>query len=464
MNVTIYVRLSQDRHGDSLGVERQEAECRAFAEARGWTVREALSDNDISATKGKVRPGFEVLLMSKPEAVLVWHTDRLIRVTRDLERVIDLGVNVHAIHAGHLDLSTPAGRAVARTVTAWATYEGEQKALRQIASNVQAARAGKPYTAGIRPFGYGDGHMTVIPEEAAAIVEGAGMVLAGESLSSVARAWNEAGLVSPRSKAQSTKADGWTLRGVKNLLTSPRYIGQRTYRGDVMGKAEWPAILDEATHYACVAILNSPERFSGGRRTGRVPGTLLASIALCGECGETVNGRGYRGTPVYGCKATHTRTPRELADKRVGNSVIARLVFPDFLPSILAAYAEQDGDSAGLHVEAQRLRERLDGLAMAYAEGAISLSQMTAGTEAIRTKLDAVESKLTNVTGLPPIDPVAGIAGLIEGWPNIPLPTRRSWVDFTLTVTLNPARGRHARNMSIEDHVTVEWKQVAPDA
>ncbi|MEV7105387.1 recombinase family protein [Streptomyces atroolivaceus] len=463
MNVTIYVRLSQDRHGDSLGVERQEAECRAFAEARGWTVREVLSDNDISATKGKVRPGFEALLMSKPEAVLVWHTDRLIRVTRDLERVIDLGVNVHAIHAGHLDLSTPAGRAVARTVTAWATYEGEQKAIRQVAANVQAARAGKPYTAGIRPFGYGDDHMAVIAEEAAAIVEGAQMILAGESLSAVARAWNEAGLISPRSKAQSTKADGWTLRGVKNLLTSPRYIGQRTYRGDVIGEAEWPAILDEVTHYACVAILNSPDRFSGGRRTGRVPGTLLAGIALCGECGETVNGRGYRGAPVYGCKATHTRTPRELADKRVGNSVLARLAFPDFLPSILAANAEQDGDSAGLHVEAKNLRERLDGLALAYAEGAISLSQMTAGTEAIRAKLDAVEGKLTNVTGLPPIDPVAGIAGLIEGWPNLPLPTRRAWVDFTLVVTLNPARGKHAKNMTIEDHVTVEWKQVAPE-
>ncbi|WP_327390935.1 recombinase family protein [Streptomyces microflavus] len=463
MNVTIYVRLSQDRHGDSLGVERQEAECRAFAEARGWTVREALSDNDISATKGKVRPGFEALLMSKPEAVLVWHTDRLIRVTRDLERVIDLGVNVHAIHAGHLDLSTPAGRAVARTVTAWATYEGEQKAIRQIASNVQAARAGKPYTAGIRPFGYGDDHMAVIPKEAAAIVEGAQMILAGESLSAVARAWNEAGLVSPRSKAQSTKAEGWTLRGVKNLLTSPRYIGQRTYKGDVVGEAEWPAILDEATHYACVAILNSPERFSGGRRTGRVPGTLLASIALCGVCGETVNGRSYRGAPVYGCKATHTRTPRELVDKRVGNSVIARLAFPDFLPSILAANAEKDGDSAGLHVEAKNLRERLDGLALAYAEGAISLSQMTAGTEAIRAKLDAVEGKLTNVTGLPPIDPVAGIAGLIEGWPNTPLPTRRAWVDFTTTVTLLPQNGKHASSMTVNDHVRVEWRQIQPE-
>ncbi|WP_183069059.1 recombinase family protein [Streptomyces sp. gCLA4] len=90
---------------------------------------------------------------SRPEAVVCWHTDRLVRVTKDLERVIALGVNVHAARAGHLDLSTPAGRAVARTVTAWATYEGEQKAERQALANLQAAKAGKPYTAGIRPSG-----------------------------------------------------------------------------------------------------------------------------------------------------------------------------------------------------------------------------------------------------------------------------------------------------------------------
>src|SRR5690606_38552285 len=177
---------------------RQEEECRKLAAQLGMEIRHVWVDNDLSATKRNVvRPDFEAMLQSKPEAVICWHTDRLIRVTRDLERVIDLGVNVHAVMAGHLDLSTPAGRAVARTVTAWATYEGEQKAERQKLANMQAARQGRPYTAGIRPFGYADDHMTIIPDEAAAIVEGAQMVLAGESLSAVAQKWTESGLQSP---------------------------------------------------------------------------------------------------------------------------------------------------------------------------------------------------------------------------------------------------------------------------
>ncbi|WP_051753441.1 recombinase family protein [Streptosporangium amethystogenes] len=288
------------------------------------------------------------------------------------------------------------------------------------------------------------------------------MILAGESLSSVARKWTQAGLLSPRSIAAGAKA--WTLRGVKKVLTSPRYIGRRTYRGEVMGDAEWSAILDDATHYAVVSILSSPDRFSGGPRTGRTAATLLAGIAVCGVCGETVSGRGYRGAKVYGCRQTHTRTPRDVADERAEKATLARMVWPDFLSTVLAMHAEGgDAGTAHLQAEMKNLRERLDGLALAYAEGAISLSQMTAGSEALRGKLEEVEFKLSGVTGLPPLDPVSGISGLIEGWADAPLPVKRSWVAFCTIVTLRSANGKHARNMTPEDHVSLDWHHFAGD-
>ncbi|CAL9298756.1 hypothetical protein SUDANB148_02963 [Streptomyces sp. SudanB148_2056] len=462
MNVTIYARLSLDQHGDELGVQRQEEECRAFAAARGWTVREVIADNDISATSGKVRPGFERLLVSKPDAILCWHTDRLIRKTEDLERVIALGVNVHAIHAGHLDLSTPAGRAVARTVTAWATYEGEQKALRQKASNLQAAKAGLPHRAGIRPFGYADDFVTVVEEEAEAIRKGAEMILQGETLAAVARLWTGLGLLAPRSSSGKAKgeANGWGVGGVKKVLISPRYIAQATYHGEIVAEGSWPAILDEATHYALVAALTNPKRFTGGARTGSAPQTLLAGLATCSKCGEAVRGGMYRGTPVYRCGQKHVRVPRELADKRAGNAVLARLAFPDLLGQILAAQGSQADDSAALHNEAKTLRERMDGLAVAYASGHITLSQMTAGTEAIRERLEEVESKLSGITGLPPVDPVTGLAGLIESWPDSPLPIRRAWVKFLLSIEMHPNGYKKAKNMTVDDYMTVGWHHV----
>src|SRR5450759_852733 len=94
---TIYLRVSQDKTGEGLAVERQEAECRALAERNGWAIREVFTDNDISATTGKRRPGFEALLLSNPERVIVWHPDRLARLGKDLERVIGLGGNVHTV-------------------------------------------------------------------------------------------------------------------------------------------------------------------------------------------------------------------------------------------------------------------------------------------------------------------------------------------------------------------------------
>ena len=45
----IYARISRDREGAGLGVERQEADCRALAERLGWDVVAVYVDNDISA-------------------------------------------------------------------------------------------------------------------------------------------------------------------------------------------------------------------------------------------------------------------------------------------------------------------------------------------------------------------------------------------------------------------------------
>ena len=58
-SAAIYVRISRDRNGDCLGVERQEQECRTLAERLGWTVTEVYSDNDISAFSGRRRPDYE---------------------------------------------------------------------------------------------------------------------------------------------------------------------------------------------------------------------------------------------------------------------------------------------------------------------------------------------------------------------------------------------------------------------
>jgi len=67
------------------GVTRQVKECRELAARLGLEVTEELIDNDISATDGRRRPQFERLMTMRPSAVIVWHQDRLLRLTKDLE-------------------------------------------------------------------------------------------------------------------------------------------------------------------------------------------------------------------------------------------------------------------------------------------------------------------------------------------------------------------------------------------
>ncbi|MGW0731601.1 hypothetical protein [Streptomyces sp. NPDC002851] len=69
-------------------------------------------------------------------------------------------------------------------------------------------------------------------------------------------------------------------------------------------------------------------------------------------------------------RQTHTRTPRDIADGSAEKATLARMVWPDFLPTVLAVRTgDGDDDSAHLHAEVKRLRERLDSLALAYGGG-----------------------------------------------------------------------------------------------
>ena len=103
-SAVLYARISEDRTGREAGVERQEAECRALAEAQGWVVDTVLIDNDISAFSGKRRPAYDQLLSAidrgEVEAVVVWHPDRLYRRTADLTRLVD------AIERQHVSIRT----------------------------------------------------------------------------------------------------------------------------------------------------------------------------------------------------------------------------------------------------------------------------------------------------------------------------------------------------------------------
>src|SRR5438270_12343967 len=118
MKAAIYARISQDRNGDQLGVQRQVQDCTALAEQRCWTIVGTYIDNDISAYSGKRRPDYRRLLddirAGEVTAVIAWHPDRLHRRPVELEEFIEVveaaRCHVETVRAGEIDLATASRR------------------------------------------------------------------------------------------------------------------------------------------------------------------------------------------------------------------------------------------------------------------------------------------------------------------------------------------------------------------
>lgn len=402
-------------------------------------------DNDRSATSGAVRPEFERLLSSTPQRIIVWHIDRLVRLTRDLERVISLGADVHAVQAGHLDLSNPAGRAVARTVTAWATYEGEQKAERQKASNDQRASAGIP-SAGRRCYGYSADGRSIVESEAVHVREAAQDILNGRSLRSVARKMNAAG-------ATSTAGNPWKPTELRRYLIRPRLAAKRVHRGEVVGDGCWPAIISEDDHVQVNAILSDPSR----RPKGRPRAYLLSGIGKCGICGSRLYGRIEKRGPIYVCESG-AHLGRKIAgiDAYVESVIVRRLALPDAATAF--THPDQTDRADELRREQRALTNRLDGLAEAFAAGDIDRRQLTAGTARLRERIDAVGTELPTLAYTPSIGPLVTADDVENAWEALDTETRRSIVDELLSVTVHPA-GQGARVFDPET-VQIEWRAI----
>lgn len=469
----IYCRLSQDRTGAGVVVERQERDCRELAEQLGWQVVRVFVDNDVSATRRKPRPGYRALLAAmqagEVDAVLAWHTDRLHRQPRELEDYIDVsearGMITRTVRAGELDLATPSGQMNARMLGAAARYEAQQTAGRTRAGKADAASRGA-WAGGPRVYGYelvpaaerlpGAPALRVVPRESEVVRDAARRVLSGESLRSVARRLNEAG-------ERTARGGEWTGSALRKVLVRPTTAGLRAQAGEVVGRGGWEPLLDEDAWRGVLAVLGDPER----RTTDRYARRYLGSgLYRCGVCGAPLTGNttaGGRRRAAYRCRAadgrgqTHVVRDVEQLDDFVGQVVVARLQRPD----VLEALVPPAPDTAPLHVEAAALRERLEEAARGWAAGVLTQAQLRAATVELRARIEAVETRIGEAARGTALDGLAGAPDVAEVWAALPLDRRRAVVDALATVVVLPRerRGRLPGGGYFDpDAVSIEWK------
>jgi DNA invertase Pin-like site-specific DNA recombinase len=455
MRAFVYLRQSLDRAGTGAAVDRQREDCLKLCAERGWEVARTFIDNDVSASSRKPRPEYVKMLgalqAGEAEVLVAWHVDRLTRKITDLEHLIELsqatGLRIATV-TGDLDLSTDSGRLVGRILASVARGEVERKGARQKRAQQQAAQQGRP-AGGRRAFGYASDGMTVVDTEAQHVRKAYVELLTGSSLNSIARRWNELGLT-------TTMGGPWRGDNVRAMLQNPRYAGIRTYRGQEVGPAVWPSLVDEDTFRATEALLSMPERRT---TTNTARKYLLPGLALCGVCGATMTtGHTQHGKRIYRCRAAaHISRKAEPVDELVQAVTVARLSRPDAL-DLLAEDTTTPAAQAA-QARAQAIRERLDDLAQGLEEGILTLAAVRRSSERLQAELAKVEAELHNAVHVDVLKPLVTARDVEKAWAAYDLAQRRQVIDALMTVTI--LKPEQARQDFDPETVRIEWK-VAP--
>ncbi|HXH35942.1 MAG TPA: recombinase family protein [Plantibacter sp.] len=463
VRVGIYARISSDREGDGLGVNRQLEDCRQLAELRGWRVAETYVDDDVSAYSGKPRPEYARMLndlrTGSINGVLVYHLDRLHRQPKELEEFFevckDAGVDDLATVTGRIDLADPDGQFQARILGAVAKKESDDKSRRIRRKHEELAVNGKVSGGGSRPYGYEADKLTVRPVEAAVVKDCARRLLAGEPLRSIAADLNARGVAS---------AGGglWSPQSLRRMLASARVSGQREHKGEIVATAEWPAIITGEETATIRALLSNP-----ARRTNRAARRyLLHGLLSCSHCGERLVARprsgGQRryacakGVGFSGCGKTYVTADE--VERFVTEAVLHRLDSPQLQKAVERRHRAVP-ETERWWQEAEAASAQLDELADAYGERLFSMREWMTAKKPIQERLTAARKQLAKATHTNALSAYVGNgAGLRAEWDSLDLSQQHAIVAAVVeTVVVGPARRGY--NRFDESRLTPVWER-----
>lgn len=404
IRTAMYARISDDRTGDRLGVERQKVDCKKIAEAKGWTISGEYVDNDISAYKGKVRPQFEAMLADIEaghfDAVVTYHQDRLTRRPAEFEKFLTIceraGVRSFATVTGYTELGQGDGIMVARIYAAVAANQSDAASRRIRRKNDERASQGLPHVSGSRAFGYALDRQTVIESEAAVIRDAAARFIAGESLNSITASFKSAGIKT------ATGQNDWRTPTLRNLLKSPRLAGLREHRGAVVGDAAWPPIITMQQHEQIKHRLAENTR-TGARSPRRY---LLSGKVFCKECGNKMfSASADKGRRRYACLSSadfggcgKVYISGESLDRLIADAVLLRLDNPQ-LAQLMEDATDAGAETAQLRAEIASDAQQLDELLELYTSRQITMREWLKARTQVEARMERSKRRLGRIDG-----------------------------------------------------------------
>lgn len=463
IRAAVYTRISADAEGRGLGVARQEADCRALVERRGWELVDVYCDNDFSAfSSRKARPSYRRMLgdvkSRQVDAVVAWHPDRLHRSPRELEDFIDLieatGVQLATCTSGDYDLANPDGRLMARIVGSVARKESEDKSRRLRRKHQELAEGGAISGGGRRPFGYEADRLTIREEEAVLVREATERILAGESLRGVVLDWS-------RRQIPTVTGAPWSPTTLKRLLTSGRIAGQRTHHGAVTASAAWPAIITPKEAERLQVILGGPRTRDGKVVTPR--SYLLSGMVTCGACGARMTARPVKRKGNlyrrYACAVDRGGCGRVGIGAGPLEDLVAEAVLQQLdSPEMAAARGQADDDSvAELRSAVAEDRAALAELTQArYVDRIIGHGEFAAARSRLEDRLEFLEAEMARRSA-GSSHWVGQGATLRSTWAGLDLDRRRAVVS-TVVEQVSIAPTTRANNRFDPERVALVWK------
>lgn len=449
----LYGRISSNPEHDEDKVRDQVAKLRELITGQGGEIVIERTDDDISATYGKHRPGYADLmsfaLAGQINAIAVWQQSRLWRNRReratDIDRLAKIGFRIIVMKGPSLELDTSYGRAMAGILGELDTWESEVKSERIREKALKIARSGGIASGGPRPFGYRrikDAAGRIVrdelePDEAEIIRQCADRLLGGESLRSIVGDLNDRGV--------RTGAGGrFSMQGLRIILRSARIAGLREHHGEVVATAVWPAIVDAETHRRLRVRLDGNVRPPGSR----VRTHYLTGAVYCQRCDVPMLPKSqHGGLPKYVCRPKQeggcngTVIGRTDLEDLVAHYVVARLDAAEFRREVERRTKVEGKQAKDLTRRLEEAEKRYEALGESLRSAGVAEipSAVTALAEARETVLQLRDQR-DRLAGVPAS--VTDVLGLTyDEFTALPLQAKRELLSFLVAkIVIGPAR------------------------
>jgi site-specific DNA recombinase len=313
---------------NTLDAQREAAEYYIRAmKHEGWVALEARYDDGGFTGANTERPALKRLLADIEaggiDCVVVYKVDRLSRSLLDFAQLLAIFDDKKVGFVSttqHFNTRDAMGRLTLNIVVSFAQFEREMIADRT-RDKMGAARKRGKWLGSRPPLGY-DGdrermRLVVHGGEAERVRTIFDLYLRLGSMADVAIRLNELGWEKKRWRTRAGVDGGggaWDQKDVHQVLRNPLYIGKVRFEG-ALYDGEHEAIVPEGL-FAQVKETLAAKSAGRGKRRGRNPEFVIASLVRCGLCGApmvTAGGKGRRGETYryYVCRnrTRHTNTP-----------------------------------------------------------------------------------------------------------------------------------------------------------